>query len=104
MDFWQTNGSPQTFPPLIDTQHGSPLPPQATHVPALQVAKGAVHSTPPAQHASPSPPHAVPPAGTQAPAVHVPSPFPQAAPVATHWLTLWSQHPPALQRLPSQQG
>jgi hypothetical protein len=104
VDFWQTKGSPQTFPPLIDTQHGSPLPPQATHVPVAQRLKGAVHSTPPAQHASTIPPHAGPPAGTQAPAVHVPSPFPHAAAAATQLFVLWSQHPPALQMLPSQHG
>jgi hypothetical protein len=33
----QTNGSPQTFPPLMAVQHGCPLPPQATHVPPLHV-------------------------------------------------------------------
>jgi hypothetical protein len=85
----QTNGSPQTLPPLIAVQHGWPSPPQAVHVfPVPHVVNGAVHETPPAQQGSPSPPHAVPVVGTQAPAVHVPSPFPQAPAAATHVLVL----------------
>ena len=83
-------------------QHGSPLPPQATHVPPLQVLKGAVHPTPPAQQAPPSPPHDGPVVGTQAPAVHVPSPLPHMPAAATQVPVLWSQQPPALQMLPSQ--
>ncbi len=98
----QTKGSPQTAPPLIDVQHGSPLPPHATQVPALQVLKGDVHPTPPAQHASPIAPHAVPPAGTQAPAVQVPAPPPHIAVAMMQVPVLWSQHPPLLQMLPSQ--
>ena len=101
----QTNGSPQTLPPLIAVQHGSPLPPQATHVvvAALHVLKGAVHPTLPAQHALPIAPH-VALLPTQAPAVHVPAVPPHLAAGATHMLLLWSQHPPPVQRLPSQQG
>jgi hypothetical protein len=101
----QTNGSPQTLPPLIAVQHGSPLPPQATHVvvAALHVLKGAVHPTPPTQHALPIAPQ-VALLPTQAPAVHVPAVPPHLAVGATHMLLLWSQHPPPVQRLPSQQG
>jgi hypothetical protein len=101
----QTNGSPQTLPPLIAVQHGSPLPPQATHVvvAALHVLKGAVHPTLPAQHALPIAPH-VALLPTQAPAVHVPAVPPHLAAFATQMLLLWSQHPPPVQRLPSQQG
>jgi hypothetical protein len=100
----QTYGSPQTLPPLSAVQQGSPLPPQATHVVPLQVLKGAVHPTPPAQHVLPIAPHVMTPL-TQAPAVHVPA-VPPHLPVvaATQRPTLWSQHPPALQRLSSQQG
>src|ERR1019366_10367074 len=65
--------------------------------------KGAVHPTPPAQHALPIAPH-VALLPTQAPAVHVPAVLPHLAVGATHMLLLWSQHPPPVQRLPSQQG
>jgi hypothetical protein len=51
---WQTKGSPQNRPfPRFGGQHGCPSPPQATHVPLEHVLEGAVHPTPPAQHASP---------------------------------------------------
>jgi hypothetical protein len=42
----------------LSLQHGSPLPPQATHVlPAPQTLKGALHPTPPPQQACPIAPH-----------------------------------------------
>jgi hypothetical protein len=58
---WQTNGSPQNPPdPRFGVQHGWPSPPHATQVPFEHVLEGAVHATPPPQHASPICPHAPP--------------------------------------------
>ncbi len=98
-------GSPH-WPPVSGAgagQHSSPAPPHATHTSLeLHVENGAVHPTPPAQQASPMPPHVV--VLTHAPAVHVPCAAPQAAAAATHFFVDPSQHPPFRQTLSSQQA
>lgn len=97
----QTNGSPQYAPPLGSAQHACPSPPQATQLPALQIANGDVHPTLPAQHAWPISPHAP---LMHPPAVHVPCPPPHAPAGATQrWLDP-SQQPPPEQKFPSQHG
>jgi hypothetical protein len=79
---WQTNGSPQKPPdPRLGAQHGWPTPPHATHIPFEHVLEGAVHPTPPAQHASPICPHAPP---WHPPALHIPWPPGHAAALAMH--------------------
>jgi hypothetical protein len=71
----------QKPPALLPGQHGSPGPPHPVHALPAHAVNGAVHPTPPPQHASLGPPHAPPP---HAPCLHVPWPPPQAPPPATH--------------------
>lgn len=98
----QTNGSPQTPPPLSAVQQAWPRPPQATQVlPPPHIVKGAVQETPPAQHDSPSLPQAP---FMQPLPVQTPCEPEQVPAAATHVFVLWSQHPPPLQTLSSQHG
>ena len=85
-------GVVQTLP----RQQGWPGPPHASQAfsPPQRVL-GAVH--PPTQQGCPRPPHAV-----HAPLAQLPRPRPQSAPLATHAQS--TQHPPARQALPGQQG
>jgi hypothetical protein len=64
--------------------------------------KGPVQPTPPPHNSWPALPHAP---FMQPPPVHMPCPFEQMPPAATHSRVLWSQQPePSPHTLPSQQG
>jgi hypothetical protein len=98
----------QTWPPLhhippvlLPGQHGSPVPPHPTQTLAWHTENGAVHPTPPPQHASPGAPHAP---FSHPPPAQVPCPPPHVPALATQVLVVWSQHPPPPHHTPSQHG